>query len=127
VCDILQMIHTQLGTRVIWMGIGTVVFVVLLILRVLGMRLRFTENKKFWCLLHVFWFAWGGAILSFNEQIFLIVFSVLFEMFEFIGCTWCTHLCSNLFPNRYKVVLHDVMMNLCAQIVGVCLSGRFLK
>tara|TARA_A100001011_G_scaffold399281_2_gene507210 strand:+ start:3310 stop:3666 length:357 start_codon:yes stop_codon:yes gene_type:complete len=111
----------------IWLLSGIFIFLSLLLIRLYGYTLHITKNKYFWIILHILWFAWGGAILPLNFQPLLFIFSIVFEIFEIIGCSYTKHLCSNLNPNKIKVMFHDIIMNLSAQIVGISLSGRLMN
>ncbi len=111
----------------IWLFTGILIFLTLLLVRLFGFTIWFTQSKYFWIILHVLWFMWGGFILPMNYQLFLLFFSIIFEALEIVGCSYTKHLCSNLHPtNKKKVMIHDIIMNLSAQIVGISLSGRLI-
>ena len=113
----------------IWFFTGAIVLFSLLFIRLLGYTLSFTKNKYFWIVLHIIWFSWGGFILPLKYQLYLFIFSIVFELFELISCLHFTkELCSNLHPtNTSLVMIHDIIMNLSAQIMGLSLSGRFIN
>ena len=114
---------------------GALIYLALLIPRIVMQKeLKIgslgTANPSVWLYLHVFYFIIGGYFVDLSQQWHIICITLLFELLElsvyYAQKTTKTNLFmgSSLSKNPYKVSMHNIIMNISSQIVGLSLSNR---
>ena len=84
-----------------------------------------TSKHNTWIYLHIIMYILAGYIVNIKEQKLVCLFYIIFEVFEYVGKRVNVGYLNNTLnlPNRY-IIIHDITMNLAAQIVGLALSER---
>lgn len=98
-------------------------------------RLKFREDINIsifntgehitWIYLHIITYVSAGYLINIDQQIIVFIIYLLFEIFEYIGKRNSINFLNNTLDlENYKILIHDIIMNLSAQIIGLALSER---
>ena len=84
-----------------------------------------TSDHRTWIYLHVIIYSTAGFIVRLDHQKYICTSFILFELCEYLGCKYGISYLNNTLdlPNNL-IPIHDIIMNLAAQFVGLALSER---
>ena len=84
-----------------------------------------TSKHITWIYLHVIIYILAGYIVNIEQQKLVFLVYVIFEVVEYVGKRVGVGYLNNTLdlPNAY-IVIHDIILNMAAQIVGLALSER---